>query len=356
MNRYELSTPTWLEEKLWSAYTGLMIFTIWFPYIWPVAYVCGIILGLMLARKWLTNTISTSIGVSFHQKEQLLFIDDAATLRMTVHGLNQMTTLGIPLSVRVTLGRGITFENGSSTTTLDIEPDEADVPLTIQAEKRGPVKMNECIVSARLPFFLGTVLLVDAVESLPEWTVLPSIKKMNVSDSKHYRVGDRLVKHSPLKDQLMILSSKSYEAEPAKQIDWYASAKTGRLQAKVFQRQNLDTFTLMLDLSGPLGNGLHARYEELIQQAAYLVSYLVKEDCKVELFINRLDADNHIDHLRMSDGRKQLRLALVRLAGVHESDRFVASKRFNQIIERQKHPHAEVIRIDTSLLKQMFIS
>lgn len=154
----------------------------------------------------------------------------------------------------------------------------------------------------------------------------------------------------------MIQSTKRYEQEPVKQIDWVATAKTGKLQAKVYQRQNLDTFTLVLDLSGPLGNGLHARYEELIQQAAYLVSYLVKEDCKVELFINRLDAENHIDHLRMSDGRKQLRLALVHLAWVHESDRFVASKRFNQIIERQNHPHAEVIRIDASLLKQMSIS
>ncbi|WP_215190083.1 hypothetical protein [Exiguobacterium sp. s6] len=108
-------------------------------------------------------------------------------------------------------------------------------------------------------------------------------------------------------------------------------------------------------MSGPLGNGLYARYEELIQQAAYLVSYLVKEDCKVELFINRLNADNQIDHLRMSDGRKQLRLALVRLAWIHESDRFVAMKRFDQIIDRQKHPHAELIRIDASLLKQMSV-
>ncbi|WP_214823525.1 DUF58 domain-containing protein [Exiguobacterium sp. s28] len=350
MNRVELSTPTWLEEKLWPAYTGLMIFTMWFPYIWPVAYVCGIILGLMLARKWLTHIISTSICVSFHQKEQLLFIDDVATLRMTVHGLKQMTTLGIPLSVRVTLGRGITFDNGSSTKTISIEPDEADVPLTIQAEKRGPVKMNECIVSARLPFFLGTVLLVDAVESLPEWTVLPSIKKMNVSESKHYRVGDRLVKHSPLKDQLMILSSKSYEAEPTKQIDWYASAKTGRLQAKVFQRQNLDTFTLVLDLNTPQGSGLHARFEELIQQASYLVSYLLKEECKVELFINRLDHINQIDHLVMNEGRKQLRLSLIRLALVNEQDHFIASKRFSRIVENRKHAQSELITINHEVL------
>ncbi|WP_251137350.1 DUF58 domain-containing protein [Exiguobacterium sp. s150] len=352
MRQVEVSTPSLLDEKLWPAYTGILVFFVWFPYVWPFAYLAGVILGLMLVRKWLTKQIVGVTGLSFHQKEQLLFVNDCVSLKMDVTGIEQLETLGIPTSIRLVTGHGLTFDEDQSVHTLQLRH-ESSYLLSIHAKRRGPVQIEECTLQFKLPFWLGTIFLTGF--TLPSWIILPSITRQNRFDSRLVRMGDRLVKHSPLNDPLMMQSTKRYEQEPVKQIDWVATAKTGKLQAKVFQRQNLDTFTLALDLSGPLGNGLHGRYEELIQQAAYLVSYLVKEDCKVELFINRLDADNQIDHLRMSDGRKQLRLALVRLAWVHESDRFVASKRFNQIIERQKHPHAEVIRIDASLLNRIVV-
>lgn len=352
MRQVEVSTPSLLDDKLWPAYTGILVLFVWFPYVWPFAYLSGAILGLMLVRKGLTKKIVEVSRLSFHQKEQLLFVNDCVSLKMEVTGVEYLQELGIPTSVRLVTERGLTFDADQRVHVIQLR-DESTYSLPIHAKQRGPVQIDECTLQFRLPFWLGTIFVTD--HALPSWIILPSITRQNRFDSRMVRMGDRLVKHSPLNDPLMIQSTKRYEQEPVKQIDWVATAKTGKLQAKVFQRQNLDTFTLVLDLSGPLGNGLHARYEELIQQAAYLVSYLVKEDCKVELFINRLDADNHIDHLRMSDGRKQLRLALVRLAWIHESDRFVASKRFNQIIERQKHPHAEGIRIDASLLKQMSV-
>ncbi|WP_231557602.1 DUF58 domain-containing protein [Exiguobacterium sp. ZOR0005] len=352
MRQVEVSTPSLLDEKLWPAYTGILVFFVWFPYVWPFAYVAGVILGLMLARKWLTKQIVEATGLSFHQKEQLLFVNDRVSLKMDVTGIERLETLGIPISVRLVTGRGLTFDEDQSVHTLQLRH-ESTYLLPIHAKQRGPVQIDECTLQFKLPFWLGTIFVTGF--TLPSWIILPCITKQNRFDSRLVRMGDRLVKHSPLNDPLMMQSTKRYEQEPVKQIDWVATAKTGKLQAKVFQRQNLDTFTLALDLSGTLGNGLHARYEELIQQAAYLVAYLVKEDCKVELFINRLDADNQIDHLRMSDGRKQLRLALVRLAWIYESDRFVASKRFNQIIDRQKHPHAEVIRIDVSLMNRIAV-
>lgn len=352
MRQVEVSTPSLLDDKLWPAYIGILLLFIWFPYVWPLAYLSGAILGLMLIRKWLTQKIVEGTRLSFHQKEQLLFVNDRVSLRMEVTGVERLQELGIPTSVRLVTGHGLTFDEDQRVHVIQLR-EESTYSLPIHAKQRGPVQVNECTLQFRLPFWLGTIFVTD--HTLPSWIILPSITRQNRFDSRLVRMGDRLVKHSPLNDPLMIQSTKRYEQEPVKQIDWIATAKTGKLQAKVYQRQNLDTFTLVLDLSGPLGNGLHARYEELIQQAAYLVSYLVKEDCKVELFINRLDADNQIDHLRMSDGRKQLRLALVRLAWIHESDRFVAMKRFDQIIDRQKHPHAELIRIDASLLKQMSV-
>ncbi|EPE62613.1 hypothetical protein L479_00972 [Exiguobacterium sp. S17] len=332
----------------------MLVLFVWFPYVWPLAYLCGAVLGLMVIRKWLTKTIVEATSLSFYQKEQLLFVNDCVSLRMDVTAVERLEEFGIPTSVRLVTGHGLTFDEDQRVRVIQL-CDESTYSLPIHATKRGPVQVEECILQFRLPFWLGTIFVTDHALTLPSWTILPSITKRNRLDSRMLRMGDRLVKHSPLHDPLMIQSSKQYEQEPVKQIDWVATAKTGKLQAKVYERQNLDTFTLMLDLSGPLGNGLHARYEELIQQAAYLVSYLVKEECKVELFINRLDADNKVDHLRMSDGRKQLRLALVRLAWIHESNRFVASKRFGRIIERQKHSHAELIRIDASVLKQISV-
>ncbi|WP_214753326.1 DUF58 domain-containing protein [Exiguobacterium sp. s16] len=350
MRQVEVSSPSLLEDKLWPAYTSVMLLVVWFPYVWPVAYVCGALLGLMVARNWMTKQIEQHVHVTFKQKEQLLFIEDTAVYQVNVTGLKRLKTLGLPLSLRFGLQPGLTFTEGGGTHTIQVISEEPRYSISIQAVKRGPTGVSECVLSVRLPFRLGVVLLVEPVKSLPNWTILPSIKKMSLSDSKQIRIGDRIVKHSPLKDPLMVLSSKSYEAEPVKQIDWIATARTGKMQAKVFQRQNVDTFTLMLDLNTPQGNGLHARFEELIQQASYVVSYLVKEECKVELFINRLDRINQIDHLHMNEGRKQLRLSLMRLAVVKEQDQFVASERFSRIVESRKHAQSELITINHALL------
>lgn len=185
---------------------------------------------------------------------------------------------------------------------------------------------------------------------LPSWNVLPSMRDAHLTNAKKIKIGDLLVKHSPLKDPLMIQSSKNYESEPVKQIDWYATAKTGKMQSKVFQNQNLDTFTLMLDLSTPQGNGLYSKFEELIEQAAYITSRLIKEDCKLELFINRLDDENRLDHVFLSEGSKQLRRSLVQLSLINESDRLIASKRFLDMVHSRKHQNSELIKINYSLI------
>lgn len=349
MRRIEVSSHPFLDEKLWPVYVGVMLIMVWLPYMWLIAYICSAILALMVARKYIIQKIIEIAHLSFQQKEHLLFVDDIEDCSMKFKKMDRLITLGIPLSVRLVLKHGLTFEDGERTRFIRWQ-DEAVFRFTVQAVKRGPTGLEECVMRFKLPFLLGTVFVTDEYVTLPAWTVLPSIRKQLVTESRTLRLGDRLVKHSPLKDPLMIQGSKLYTSDPVKQIDWIATSKTGKLQAKVYQHQNLDTFTLMLDLSGPQGNGLHARYEEMIQQASYLVSYLVKEDCKVELFINRLDANNQLEHLRMGEGRKQLRLALVRLALIHETNHFVASRRFVQIVDRRKHPHAEMIQLNQSQL------
>ena len=348
----EWSFPSWFDSKTWPVYACVMVTTVWIPYVWPLAYGCAAILGIFIFRHHLGQRVIQEVDLTFEQHETLLFIDDYTQIQMHVSGIDRFCALGIPLSVQLNT-RGLLVAETATPVTIRLTRD-ATYYIDAHAKVRGPAQIESCVLRLALPFRIGTLFFTKSMQ-LPQFTVLPSISRYPAVSFKQIRMGDRVVRHSPLHDPLLVQSAKRYEQEPVKQIDWVATSKTGKLQAKVFQRQNLDTFTLVLDLSGPLGNGLHARYEELIQQTAYLVSYLVKEDCKVELFINRLDADNQIDHLRMSDGRKQLRLALIRLAWIYESDRFVASKRFNQIIDRQKHPHAEVIRIDVSLLNRMAV-
>ena len=317
------------------------------PYVWPISYVCGALLIVMFIRKRIIRTLSNEVSFSIRQKEDLLFIDDQTTCVIHIDGYERIIALGVPLSIRLEGNERIAFENGSRAYDSRIKEDIHHVSVSVV--KRGPASIHTCVMRVTLPFHLGTLFFMDERMTLPSWIVLPAITKSPISESRMVRMGDRIVKHSPLKDPLMIQSAKRYEKEPAKQIDWVATSKIGHVQAKVYERQNLDTFTISLDLSGTLGNGLHAQYEDLIQQTAYWVSYLIKEDCKVELLINRLDKHNQIDHIVLGEGRKQLRLILVRLAMIHESNAFVASSRFTSYVSRHKQPHAELIHINYAM-------
>ncbi|WP_214795022.1 MULTISPECIES: DUF58 domain-containing protein [unclassified Exiguobacterium] len=348
MRQVEISTPSILQNQLWPAYVSLGLLAMWMPYVWPISYICGALLIVMFIRKRIIRTLSNEVSFSIRQKEDLLFIDDETTCIIHIDGYERIIALGVPLSIRLEGNERMSFENGSRAYDSRIEEDIHHVSVSVV--KRGPASIHTCVMRVTLPFHLGTLFFTDEGMTLPSWIVLPAITKSPISESRMIRMGDRIVKHSPLKDPLMIQSAKRYEKEPAKHIDWVATSKTGHVQAKVYERQNLDTFSISLDLSGPLGNGLHAQYEDLIQQTAYWVSYLIKEDCKVELLINRLDKHNQIDHIVLGEGRKQLRLVLVRLAMIHESNAFVASSRFTSYVSRHKQPHAELIHINHAML------
>lgn len=346
MKQVELSSPPLLESKLWPAYTGIMLLVMWFPMIWPIAYICGIILGLMISRTFILRKVVKTIELSFRQKEDLLFVEDEELFYLTFQNVGRLKEWGLSASIRLLSRQGLTFTDDSNVYTFNVDNEKTLYKIPVRAGKRGPTGIDTCTISMEVPFFLGTILLTYSKEALPKWTVLPSIQKAHLPTSKNFKLGDRLVKYSPLKDPLMIQGTKDYEKEPAKQIDWYATAKTGKMQSKVFQRQNQDTFTLMLDLNTPQGNGLHAQFERLIEHAAYLITKLIKEDCKIELFINRLDESNHLDQLLLSDGRKQLRNSLIRLSQINESDHLVASKRFTTIVDRKKQPQSELIVVN----------
>lgn len=348
MRQVEISTPSILQDQLWPAYVSLGFLTMWMPYVWPIAYVCGALLIVMFIRKRIIRTLSNEVSFSIRQKEDLLFIDDETSCIVRIDGYERIIALGVPLLIRLEGNERMVFEDGAQAYDTRIEQDIHHV--SVSAVKRGPASIHTCVMRVTLPFYLGTLFFTDEEMDMPTWIVLPTITKSPITESRMIRMGDRIVKHSPLNDPLMIQSAKRYEKEPAKQIDWVATSKVGHVQAKVFERQNLDTFTISLDLSGPLGNGLHAQYEDLIQQTAYWVSYLIKEDCKVELIINRLDKNNQVDRVTLGEGRKQLRLILVRLAMIHESNAFVASSRFTSYVSRHKQPHAELIQINQRIL------
>ncbi|MGA9467925.1 MAG: DUF58 domain-containing protein [Exiguobacterium marinum] len=309
MRQVEISTPSILQDQLWPAYVSLGLLAMWMPYVWPISYICGALLIVMFIRKRIIRTLSNEVSCSIRQKEDLLFIDDETMCIIHIDGYERIIALGVPLSIRLEGNEGMSFENGSGAYDSRIKEDIHHVSVSVV--KRGPASIHTCVMRVTLPFHLGTLFFMDEGIKLPSWIVLPAITKSPISESRMIRMGDRIVKHSPLKDPLMIQSAKRYEKEPAKQIDWVATSKTGHVQAKVYERQNLDTITISLDLSGPLGNGLHAQYEDLIQQTAYWVSYLIKEDCKVELIINRLDKNNQVDRVTLGEGRKQFNHAML---------------------------------------------
>ncbi|WP_114571508.1 DUF58 domain-containing protein [Exiguobacterium flavidum] len=214
----------------------------------------------------------------------------------------------------------------------------------IEGHERGPVRLPEIALSLDLPLRLGQLVLTSPADA--EWTVYPSIDRAQAQVVKNILdLGERKVLHSPLKDRSLQISSAPYRNEPSRQIDWYATAKMASLQSKVYQPSMQDTFTLVLDLSSPSGIALHRQFETLIENTALAARELIASDGKIEVFINRLDENGRLTHLKIKDGPRQLKRLLILLADLSESDLFVGTSRFSTYVDRMKQKQSQRVDI-----------
>lgn len=343
----ERSVPFWLERRLFSVYVILTFVFLFIPGLSLLGFLFAAIATVHYVVGQTEKQLKRDVALEWKHYEPLMFNQESTALRLQLFGLEALEKLGLKTTLRLHTDNGLIFPDMDPlhphTYHAVIGSDE-QIEIPIQAMRRGPAHFDELTLTIRLPWRMGVYLFT--FDAFPHFTILPSLTAQATPLLLHrLRIGDRADRYSPLKNKLVQLGAKPYTAEPSKEIDWYATAKTGRLQTKVFETSNQDTFSLALNLSGPSGYGLHTNFETFIDQTAFLASELIKEGCKVELFLNHLDANNRMTHLKLQEGQPQLKQILLTLSTLSTRDTYIPTGQFERYVTRRKHRNSQLIQI-----------
>lgn len=337
-----------LEKRIQIVLFSVMIILLFVPYLSILSFVLAIFLAASVYIERYTKRLTSQMDVTWRQFDSILFKDDRCkfTLDLTnVHLLNEMST---KTYIRTPKDKHYTVNlEGHTESIIELDELSSDFVFELTGNRRGPIEIAEISLTISLPLSLGTLTLYFSPPL--RWTVYPSISSTHAQRIRsHLKLGERVSKYSPIKDRLLQISSKPYEDEPSRQIDWYATAKKSTLQTKLYQPVNQDMFTVYLDLSASNGIGLHHQFEELIEDTALVSRELIESGGKVELFVNRLDQKGHVNHLSIQEGAKQLKNILALLSSLSEQDHYMGSTRFSPYVTKIKNKQAQLIKIASS--------
>jgi uncharacterized protein (DUF58 family) len=164
-----------------------------------------------------------------------------------------------------------------------LRPGEMRSELTVQSfPKRGLYRLQAFWISTRFPF--GFFRRGERFEAKGEVLVYPLIRE--ISSYFHllpFLPGNLEGRHAGQGENLLSIR-KYQESESARIIDWKATAKTGELMAREFERDEESKFCLILDtrLHGVARADCEGVFEKAVSLAASITAHFLKEGAGIE--------------------------------------------------------------------------
>ncbi|MCP3741956.1 DUF58 domain-containing protein [Rossellomorea sp. BNER] len=201
----------------------------------------------------------------------------------------------------------------------------------LKGKSRGHHQWSNFEFLVRDPLLLQSYRLEYATNDLPKFKVVPRILKMNDLKLKLVLQGYKQTNHSLYLDETSIIGTKDYENESFRHIHWLATAKENKLLAKKYQRVHGDFYSVFLNVVGAGHFHLRKDMEELIEYTVSVCLHLIKEGCKVELWVNYSTEQYGILRLENDLDQSQVRkiigtLALINPNGMFFFDRTIFSE------------------------------
>ncbi|PFN19027.1 DUF58 domain-containing protein [Bacillus cereus] len=215
------------------------------------------------------------------------------------------------------------------------------------ALKRGIGKWEEVEVVISDPFGLIMSHLTYSQIDTPTYLIFPAVPNIQIPELQEWSRGFRKAMSSPLYDETKVVGVKNYENEDFRSIHWSATAKTGIITAKKYERSQSDKYALYLNLVNKSGLSIRNDTEELIEVTAGICKQLLLQDCSFELWINSIK-DTGLQHIKSGNSRGHLQNTLKILASITEEDTPVSSSYFYTAGFRHKELGAVPLIIGTS--------
>lgn len=312
-----------------------------------------------------------SIYYLSHISDSLVFENGKETTRLSVgeeaflvFKLTQLSRIPVfKASIHIRLenivsGAGDTLATEDGTDIEFIIPiqigakETVQIPLQVMAQKRGTTRVKSLELNVQNFFGFGSVKLKYTPFILKEIIIHPVIVTVPQSEQltaiRSY--GDYPTHNSMFEEILAPIGTRDYVySDSFQRIHWKASAKTQKLQTKVFEKTSHYSWTFIINLRVPntptYQLGIVKNYESIASNVAYLAQVAVKRGIQFELFLNlRMASHSAVYHLPLGSGINQLGKVLDSLSRVtHNGNTMPINQLLNYVDKQQQNSPVVIV-------------
>jgi uncharacterized protein (DUF58 family) len=269
-------------------------------------------------------------------------IDELVNCQIEIRNDSALPMYRLKMNIESRSEREVVFTGGDDersifSISLDLlARSQKTINVTLRGKGRGIHRWNNLEFLLKDPLSLQTYRVESGKDDLPSFKILPRIGKIHDLKLKSMLQGYKQTNYSLFMDETSIIGTKDYENESFRHIHWLATAKENKLLAKKYQKVHGDLYSIFLNMVGAGQFHLRRDMEELIEYTVSVCLYLIKEGCKVELWVNYATEQHEIMSLKNDLDRSQLRKLIETLALINPNGRFFPSERFYQHSLRAK--------------------
>ncbi|HEX6923073.1 MAG TPA: DUF58 domain-containing protein [Bacillales bacterium] len=221
--------------------------------------------------------------------------------------------------------------------------------IHVKGKKRGVAKFRGIHVGVHDWFGLGKMRMIYDPIFRTEIIIYPDLEPVYGLDRIQTTwQGTRPVQYSLDEDLTSPSGSRNYlSSDPFNRIHWKASAKTGELQTKIFEKTSGMTWVLILNVTRDKRHAVD--FEKEISCLAFICKFAAEHGIPFELYMNiKTRGKGQIMHLRTGEGREQLGKALELLARVNVNSVLVPAGRLLAYVDRLQNRNAMMILCNLS--------
>ena len=299
-----------------------------------LAFLFSAVLSLALFSRIYLNMQVKKISWRIKKYHEASSIDESVNCQIEIRNDSALPMYRLKMNIESRSDRELVFTGGdeeSSMISISLDlpaTSQKTITVTLRGKGRGIHRWSNLEFLVKDPLALQSYRVESGKDDLPSFKILPRIGKLHDLKLKSLLQGYKQTNYSLFMDETSIIGTKDYENESFRHIHWLATAKENKLLAKKYQKVHGDLYSIFLNMVGAGQFHLRKDMEELIEYTVSVCLYLIKEGCKVELWVNYATEQHDIMRLRNDLDRSQLRKLIETLALINPNGRFFPTDRF----------------------------
>jgi uncharacterized protein (DUF58 family) len=307
-----------------------------------LVFLCFLILLMALFSRIYLNIQHNKISWSVKKYHEASSINETVTCYIEIRNGSALPMYRLKMNIETKrdcelVFSGVDGERSIYSLSLDLPAkSQKTIAVSLKGKSRGIHRWSNLEFVMGDPLSLQTYRVEYGEDNLPSFKVLPRIGIIHDLKLKSMLQGYKQTNYSLFLDETSITGTKDYENESFRHIHWLATAKENKLLSKKYQKVHGDVYSIFLNMVGAGQFHLRKDMEELIEYTVSVCLYLIKEGCKVELWVNYATEHHDIMHLKNDLDRTQLRKLIETLVLINPNGRFFPTDRFFRYALRAK--------------------